>query len=577
MPPPASFDSVVLAAVAQELRALLPLRVTRVLQPGPLEVVLSIRAPGVRGLLLSADARWYRIHLLRALPEREAPGPLGQLLRARLVDARILGVHQPPYERVLELEIEALDGPYRLVAELMGKHANLVVVREGLVLGCAKAIGPDQSRVRTVLPHAPYTPPPPDPRPHPGTITPEALAEALQTTQGPLWRRVLAAVAGIGPLLSYELASRSADPEATELLPDVPERLHAELAALHERVRSGAFEPRLYRLDAKPVAYAPFPLTCMAGPVEIPTSMSEAVDQVVSHRAALDQLEEERTRLLRVVRSAVARTQRALEEAEQALAEAEGADRMRMAGEILLAHASRIPAGMDRVTLPDYEGRPMEIALEPDLDAVRNAQRLFRRYAKLRAARQNLSQRIPALREQLEQLEELRVHLEHAQTPEDLLELQEELVEAGILRPPQKRPRGRPVSEPRTFQVDSFQVLVGRSSRDNDHLTFRVAGPEDLWLHARGISGAHVILRTGGRTPPEEVVRKAAQIAAYFSAGRSSTAVEVDVTERRWVSKPKGARPGRVLYRNERTLRVHPGLPEEEERESMGEWGRREP
>ncbi|MDR7416294.1 MAG: NFACT family protein [Armatimonadota bacterium] len=570
MPPPASFDSVILAAVVQELRPLLPLRITRALQPGPLELVLGIRAPGIRGLLLSADARWYRVHLLRALPDREEPGPLGQLLRARLVDARIVQIRQPPYERVLELEVEALDGSYRIVAELMGKHANLVVVREGLVLGCAKAIGPDRSRVRTVLPHAPYTPPPPDPRPHPGTSTPEALAEALRNTTGPLWRRVLAAVGGIGPLLSYELAFRSGDPEATELRPDLPERLHAELAALHERVRSGAFEPRLYRLDAQPVAYAPFPLTCMAGFEEILTSMSEAVDRVVSHRARSDRFEAERRSLLQATEAAVARAQRALAEAERALAEAEGADQVRMAGELLLAYASRIPPGADRVTLPDYEGRPVEISLDPALDAVRNAQRLFRRYAKLRAAHQTLSRRIPALREEIERLTELRVHLEHARTPEDLLELREELGEAGIL-PPHKRPKVRPVSEPRTFQVDGFQVLVGRSSRDNDHVTFRLAGPEDLWLHARGIPGAHVILRTGGRTPPEEVIHRAAQIAAYFSAGRTSTAVEVDVTERRWVWKPKGARPGRVLYRNERTVRVRPGLPEGREGESVGE------
>ena len=119
----------------------------------------------------------------------------------------------------------------------------------------------------------------------------------------------------------------------------------------------------------------------------------------------------------------------------------------------------------------------------------------------------------------------------------------------------------RPTAPPRAFQVDGFQVLVGRSSRDNDHLTFRVSAPEDLWLHARGVPGAHVILRTGGRTPSPQTVQKAASIAAYFSAARTSGAVDVDVVERRWVGKPKGARPGVVLYRNERTVRVRPELP----------------
>ncbi|MCS7172298.1 MAG: NFACT family protein [Armatimonadetes bacterium] len=571
MPPPASFDSVVLTAVVQELRSLLPLRITRVLQLGPLEVLLGIRAPGARGLLLSADARWFRAHLVRELPDREELGPLGQLLRARLVDARILGVHQPPYERVLEIELEALDGSYRLVAELMGRHANLVVVREGVVLGCAKAIGPGRSRVRTVLPQLPYTPPPPDPRPHPGVTTPEVLGEALRSTTGPLWQRVLAAVGGIGPLLSYELALRVGDPETHEIPETMAERLSSELAALHARVQSGDFHPQLYRRNGEPVAYTPFPFICMAGYEGLSTSMSEAVDLVVSHRAAADRFETERRFLLRAVEAAASRVHRALQEAEQVQREAAEAEGARLAGELLLAYASRIPPGADRVTLPDYEGKAVEIPLDPALDPIRNAQRFFRRYAKLRAARQTLSQRIPDLREQLEHLEELRVHLEHVRTLEDLLALREELEETGILPPPPKRPRVRPLGGPRTFLVDGFQVLVGRSSRENDHLTFRVAGPEDLWLHARGIPGAHVILRTGGHIPPEEVIGKAAQIAAYFSAGRSGTAVEVDVTERRWVWKPKGARPGRVLYRNERTLRVRPLLPEGREGGSVGE------
>jgi predicted ribosome quality control (RQC) complex YloA/Tae2 family protein len=560
-PPPPSFDSVVLAAVVREIRPLLPLRIGRVLQTGPLEVVFSLRAPGARGLLLSADARWFRVHLLQDLPDREALDPFGQVLRARFVGARITEITQPPYERVLRVHVEALDGPYVLIAELMGKHANLVLVRDGTVVGAAKAIGPDRSRVRPILPQVPYAPPPPDPRPHPGAVTPSILAEAIQGGQGPLWRRVLGAVSGIGPLVSYELTSRACDPEAEDTSPDVTERIAAELLQLDAYIREGRFGPRLYEKDGEPVAYAPFPLCCLRDYVEVATSMSEAVERVVTHRATQDRREEERRRLLQAVDRALGSRQAALQEAQRALEAAQELGRLRMAGELLLSYASEIPAGQDRVTLPDYEGQPMEIPLDPALNPVQNAQRLFRRYAKLRAAARALPERIAALREEMEFLLTLRVHVEHARTDEDLFELVEELTLAGVLPPPQRRARVRPTTPPRAFEVDGFQVLVGRSSRDNDDLTFRVSAPEDLWLHARGVPGAHVILRTGGRTPPPQTVRKAASIAAYFSAARTSGAVDVDVVERRWVWKPKGARPGVVLYRNERTVRVRPELP----------------
>jgi len=560
-PPPPSFDSVVLAAVVREIRPLLPLRIGRVLQTAPLEVVFSLRTPGARGLLLSAHASWFRVHLLQDPVDREALDSFGQLLRARFAGARITEITQPPYERVLLLHVEALDGPYVLVAELMGKHANLVLVRDGTVVGAAKVIGPDRSRVRPVLPHTPYVPPPPDPRPHPGAVTQEGLAEAIQRGQGPLWRRVLHAVSGIGPLVSYELTSRAFDPESEDTPPNAAEQIVAELLRLDADVREGRFEPRLYEKDGEPVAYAPFPLRCLRDHLEVATFMSEAVERVVTHRATQHRREQERRRLLQAVDRALENRQAALREAQQTLDAAQDLPRLRMAGELLLSYASGISAGQDRVTLPDYEGHPMEILLDPALNPVQNAQRLFGRYAKLRAAARVLPTRIAALREEMDFLSTLRVHVEHARTDEDLFELQEELTAAGVLPPSGRRARVRPTAPPRAFQVDGFQVLVGRSSRDNDHLTFRVSAPEDLWLHARGVPGAHVILRTGGRTPSPQTVQKAASIAAYFSAARTSGAVDVDVVERRWVGKPKGARPGVVLYRNERTVRVRPELP----------------
>lgn len=550
-----------LAAVVREIRPLLPLRITRVLQPAPLEVVLCVRAPQARGLLLSADARWFRAHLVRDLPDREVTDVFGHLLRARLVGAQITEVAHPPYERVLRVHVEALDGPYVLVAELMGKHANLVLVREGTVVGAAKVIGPDRSRVRTVLPQAPYVPPPPDPRPHPGSATLDLIVEAIRGGQGPLWRRVLGAVSGIGPLVSYELASRASDPEGEDASPEAVQRIATELLRLDACVRGGRFEPRLYETGGTPLAYAPFPLHCLRGHTEVTTPMSEAVERVVTSSADRYCREEERRRLLEAVDRALGSRQAALQEAQRALDAAQELHRFRMAGELLLSYASEIPPGQGRVTLPDYEGRPVEIPLDPALTPVQNAQRLFRRYAKLRAAARTLPERIARLREEMDALLAFRVHVEHAETEEDLFELREELTSAGVLPPARRRARVRPVAPPRTFEVDGFPVLVGRSSRDNDRLTFQVSAPRDLWLHARGVPGAHVILRTGGQTPHPETVRKAASIAAYFSAARTSSAVDVDVVERRWVWKPKGARPGVVFYRNERTVRVRPERP----------------
>jgi predicted ribosome quality control (RQC) complex YloA/Tae2 family protein len=232
-----------------------------------------------------------------------------------------------------------------------------------------------------------------------------------------------------------------------------------------------------------------------------------------------------------------------------------------MFGELLLAYASRIPPGADSAALPDYEGQSVEISLDPHRTAVENAQAYFRRYAKARAAAKALPERIAVLRDEVTYIQELQVHLEHARSDEDMLEIEQELTDAGYLRRPRQRRRVRGVSEPRAYEVDGFAVLVGRSSRDNDHVTFRLAAPEDLWFHARALPGAHVILKVAGRQPEEQTIERVAAIAAYHSAGREATAVEVDITERRNVWKPKGVRSGVVRYRGERTLRVSPRTP----------------
>ncbi|MDR5683013.1 MAG: NFACT family protein [Armatimonadota bacterium] len=551
--PAPSFDAVTLAAVAAELGPLLPARIRRVAQPDPHEVVLELRGVGI--LLLSADPRWARAHLLEAWPDGDGSGPFGQLLRARLNDALVTGLVHPAFERVLELHVDALDGPYRLVAEPMGKHANLILVRDGLVVGAAKVIGPHRSRLRPVVPGSPYAPPPPDTRPRPGKVL--DLGHVLAQGTGPAWRRLLAAVAGIGPLLAYELCTRAGHIDASVFDAAAASRLAAELDDLARRVHQADFDPRLYR-QGEQATYSPFPFVCLRGWHEVATTMSRAIEQTLGARI-VDDRRQQRCRALRgQIESALRRRRNALAQAERSLTEATDADRLRMFGELLLAYAAQVPRGVDVVALADYEGRPTEIPLDPARSAIENAQHYFRRYRKVRAGAESLPVRIAALRDEITYLEAARFYVENAHTDEDLVEIEQELADAGYLRHPRERRRVPTVSQPRTYQVDGFTVWVGRSGRDNDRVTFRLAAPSDLWFHARGQPGAHVILQVAGRRPEERTIERVAALAAYHSAGRDAGAVDVDVTERRNVWKPKGAPPGVAHYRGERTLRVRP-------------------
>jgi len=559
-----SFDSVVLAAVVPDLEALIGSRVQRVTQPAEHELMLSLRTPGrAATILCSIHPRWARIHLAPAQPPGAEAGPFAQMLRSRLEHARLASVHQIPFERILTLGFETDAGWVDLVAELMARHSNLILVQDGLIAGAFKLVPEQHSSVRQVLPGLPYRRPPAG-RPSPAELTQDRLGNLLEASAEPLVDRLNTALLGISPTMAREIAHRAAvDPEApARTLPPDAARIFGVLAALARIVERRAFTPVVYLDGDAPRGYAPFPLLHVVGLIPEPaSSMSEAVARVTTQLSESAALEEVRTSLLTAIRTALAKVERTEQEVRRGLEEASGGEAVRRRGELLLAYASQIIAGAAEATVPGYDGVPVTIPLDPALTPVENARKLFARYTKIRRARPALEGRLGQLAEERAYLESALTMAEQAVHVADLQELRRELADEGYLRrrgrrPPTAAPR------PRSFTLtDGATILAGRTNQDNDRLTFKVAAPDDLWFHARGLPGAHVILRTGGRPAREGEIAQAAAVAAYFSKGRSSGSVAVDYTPRRFVRKPKGRRPGFVVYVREETVRVAPALP----------------
>lgn len=562
--PAPGFDSVVLSAILRELPLFEGGRVARITQPHKREVILHLRARGTTAaLLLSVDPEAARLHLASKRETAAPLSPFTQMLRRHLEGARFQRVEQPPFERIAIFHFEALQGPIQLVAEFMGRHSNLILVHGGKVLGALKVVIAEVSRPRQIYPGAPYLPPPTSTTPTPQEIREEELAGGLRRSQKPLWKALPDVVRGIGPSLARELLVRcNLDPnEPASSLGDVQDLL-GQLRDLAGLVARGAFSPRLYLDDEKtPVAFSPFPFTSLSHLVPVPTSMSAAVETVYTVFLASQQLAEEQRTLRSVVEAHLRKVSRAAADLQETLEEARESERLRTFGELLLAYSSQVPPGAPEAVVPSYpSGEEVRIPLDPKLSPVANAQVYFRRYSRLRAAHQAAKERLEQVNAEVAYLDSLLLHLEQAQTLDDLAEIRRELEEEGYLR---KAPlRQRTPGKPRTYSTaDGFTILVGRSNRENDRLTFQIARPGDLWFHARGVPGAHVILQTAGRIPSPEAIEAAAQVAAYFSKARGSGRVQVDYTERRHVRRPSRGRPGMVLYERERSLWVTPALP----------------
>jgi predicted ribosome quality control (RQC) complex YloA/Tae2 family protein len=308
-------------------------------------------------------------------------------------------------------------------------------------------------------------------------------------------------------------------------------------------------------------------------------SISLAVERYFAPREATDVLEQRRSRLRTIVKSILDRAERKLTALIKQREDARADLALRTHGELLLTYQPNFEPGQTSVTLHDYVAdQAVKIAVDARLSAVANAQRLFDRYAKAKRAGEALKPQIDATQLDVEFGRQALTDVSLCDSAGELVRLEAELGEAGYLerrqqaglkrkgaaRPGERKGQRKPVaagSEPESLKIDGFEVLFGKSSLTNDHLTFRVAAKQDVWLHAKGVPGSHVVVRSAGRQPPPGVVHQAAALAAYLSASRGAAKADVDWTAVANVRRQPGAKPGLVYYDGERTLVVAPQAP----------------
>jgi predicted ribosome quality control (RQC) complex YloA/Tae2 family protein len=563
-----TYDTLTMTAVAGELQKLVGARVQRIIQPSREEIVLLLYHAGEEfGLLLSSHPHHARVHLTRRRYRRpEQPPPFCMLLRKYLTGARISAVFQPHLERILMLHFEAHEGlpPVKLIAEIMGRRSNLLLVdHDGIILGAVKTATREQNPRRAVMPGLPYEEVPPQPKLDPSAAGTEALAAAML----PLLAKgsspeeaLLKTVCGISPLAARELIYRSGWHE------EAPRGSIGRLGREVKELFNGSGAQEACLLPELNI-YASYPLTHLQdAAVHKFAKMNELLDHFYGNLGEA----EERRILQGQLRSRVnrrkSRLEQKLKQLQEELLQAGEADRYRIYGETLLTYATMISRGASEATLPDlyHPEETITIPLDPSLGAGGNAQKYFRIYRKVSNSRKHLKKQIRRLREELAYCRELLYTIErggHA----SLTEIREELVEAGYMKPDfkgslrQKRKRRQETPQPLSFMASSgSKILVGQNNRQNDYLTFKIAARRDTWLHAQGLPGSHVIIKGAAGPPAESDLHEAALLAAHYSRGRDLSAVAVDYTEVRHLRRAPGGKPGFVLYDHFKTITVNP-------------------
>ncbi|MDE2769054.1 MAG: NFACT family protein [Chloroflexota bacterium] len=561
-----NFDALTLAAVRSEIEArALGGRVQRVASPKPGAMALEIYGRQERHyLLVDVDPDRPRVRFARQWPRAgtEAASPLLLLSRKWMRGARLVEIAQPPAERILDLTFE-LQGPEmaetvrtRLIVEFIGRQTNLLLEEEdGRIREARRRVGGGDGR-RRIQPGARYERPAALDLPDLAAVNPEDLRRS-GAQGGPAWRVLVRGVRAVSPTLAREALARAGYGArvSADGIRDWAPVLQGLGTILADAARD-EWRPSLVAGKGGWVAFAPYELTQFDEASVAVDSMSEALERFDAATAtsapARDAREE---RLEQVIASATERATRRLAALKVELESSAAADELQAAGEALLGFGHGLPAGTREF---EHEGRRIE--LDPRRSVVENAQRYFTQAKDRRTAARDTPRRITRTELELGFLRQAADDLARADSPGVRQALEATLAEAGYGK---SSARQRSVPAASRWTLGTCQLRAGRTAAENHRLTFHESVPDDLWLHARGVPGAHVLLRCPEGEAPDAVIEQAASIAAHLSAARDDATVEVDVTQRRRVRPIRGAGPGQVTYRGERTLRVAPRVPGE--------------
>ena len=556
-------DAICTAALADELeQALTGGRIDRIQQPERDMLLLSLRANGKnRRLLIAAGTGNARMHLTDAAFENPAEPPMFcMLLRKHLTGAHIVSVWQPEHERMLILLLDTrdelgVDARKQLVVEMIGRSANVILVGEdGRIIDCMRRVDFAGDPLRRMLPGMIYRMPP---RQDKASFFDSDSAQrhdliAAAEQDAPMDKWLLAHFSGLSPLICRELAFRCGGDWS---------RLPAQLDALAETVENMEYTPCMLTQDGKPLDFSFLRISQYGASAQSEDfdSFSALLDAFYTRRDKQEQQRRRGHELMRSVKTARDRLARKLAGQREELKRTETREELRRRAELVTANLYRVRRGDRSLVCEDYYDPAcpeITIPLDPLKTPQQNAAAMYKEYNKLKGAQRHLTVLVAQGEQQLDYLNSVLEELERAESEKDLSDIRRELSETGFLKKQKgARPeKGRGQAPLRFVTDEGLEVLVGRSNVQNDELTTKLARRTDYWLHTQRVHGSHVILRCDGLEPDGKSIEQAAVIAAWYSQGRAAGKVPVDYTMVRFVRKPSGALPGKVIYTDYRTI-----------------------
>lgn len=567
-----SMDGLSLYSAMNELnKRLAGGKIDKIQQTDKEELLLMVRSLGqTYRLLINASAADNRVQLTELKKQAPSEAPMFcMLLRKRIAGGKIVRFEQERLDRVLKISIETYNdlgdlSVFALYCELMGKHSNIILVNEkGVIVDAIKHVGLGMSSVRFVMPGLEYSAPPAQDKQDPSNASADDFSMAMCMVGMSIAKALSNAFFGLSPAVAAQLVARYTDKtECTQLSEAEREELAERLAAFYADMAHGK-EKASAVLNALGETEAVYPFAIAGGGIKLYDSIGEALDSLYINSDRREWAKRHGASARKVLQNNIERCEKKLALYADALNSGEQMEKCRLYGELLTANLHSLKSGTDTAAVDNYYADPVEriaIPLDRQLTPGENAQRYYKKYQKLKAARDMaIVQREQTLSE-LNYLEGQLDNLTKCTAENELSELIEELKEQGYIKRDKggKKKMKLAASKPMHFVSSTgADIYVGKNNRQNDELTLRFASPNDIWMHTKNIPGSHVIVK-GASEQDTATMTEAALLAAYYSRARGSENVAVDYTPRKYVKKPAGAKPGMVIYTTNKTAYVTP-------------------
>ncbi len=567
-----ALDGMMLNLIKCELESeLIDSHISQIHQPSKDELVINFRTKsGAKKLFLSCRADCARVHFTEFAPENPPTPPmLCMLLRKRLCGGKLVSIRQIEFERILFFDFDTTNEigdreRLTLCIEIMGRYSNIILIDEkGLVVDAVKRIDVTMTKDRVVLPKIEYTLPQKQDKLNIVSDSVSDIINAVECSEKSLDKAILSCVQGISPIVCREIVHKVFEGSTLERELSKLSTVLSERKPTPTMVLKGENTP----FDVTFIPVTQYGDTCKTKNYD---TFSTLLDSFYYERDMAVRMKSKSLDLHKLVSNLIERFSKKINIQREELKKCEDREPLRIKGDLLQANLYRIEKGAMFVEVENFyeENSPiLRIVLDPSITPAQNAQKFYKAYAKAKTAEQMLTIQIEKAELELQYMLSVQDFLSRATSDKELSQIRLELVEQGYIKErrngKQKAPKALPPLEFKTS--DGFTVLVGRNNKQNDALTLKTASKFDYWFHTKNIHGSHTIVLTEGKEITDTAILEAAGICAYHSKGKDSSQVPVDYTIVKNVSKPSGAKPGKVIYVSYNTVYVTPKLPDTNE------------